>query len=184
MQDSKILERVVKKIIIVGPTEVGKTCLTRRYTEGRFLKGTKKTLGVDFVLKKITIPEDFPGNPAPFDLEITLQLWDFAGEANYRNVLPLFIRNTDCTLLCFDLSRPETLQELEDWLVVLKDKLRPWPPVILVGTKKDKTPIVSEEQISHFQAAQDIKNYVGTSAKKSRGIEDLFYLACKLMLQG
>lgn len=37
------------KVVLIGNSGVGKTCLVRRFTQGVFPKGQGATIGVDFV---------------------------------------------------------------------------------------------------------------------------------------
>ena len=62
------------KICIFGDGGVGKTTLVQRYVTGQFSQSTKMTIGVDIVTKQVQIEDWF----------VTLQIWDFGGEARFR----------------------------------------------------------------------------------------------------
>ena len=167
-------ERYVYKIVLAGPSGVGKTCLCNRFVDGVFNARTKRTLGVDFALKNIILQADDPDNPTPFERQITLQLWDFAGEERFRAVLPLYISGTQSVLLSFDLSRPETLDALREWLEVLANYLDAKTPIILVGMKQDLEQKVSKDKISEFQSENKITAYLSTSSATGLGVEEVF----------
>ncbi|MFQ5977630.1 MAG: Rab family GTPase [Candidatus Heimdallarchaeota archaeon] len=172
-------ERFVYKIVLAGPSGVGKTCLSNRFVDGIFTARTKRTLGVDFALKNVTLSADDPDNPSPFERQITLQLWDFAGEERFRSVLPLYISGTQCVMLSFDLTRPETLEALEDWLEVLSRHLDTGTPVLLIGMKQDLEQKVSEDAVKNFQSKHDVEHYLKTSSASGLGVEDAFQKATR-----
>ncbi len=169
-------ERFVYKIVLAGPSGVGKTCLCNRFVDGVFTARTKRTLGVDFALKNVTLPADDPDNPSSFDRQITLQLWDFAGEDRFRSVLPLYISGTQAVMLSFDLTRPETLEGLKEWLNVLGTHLQDDTPIILIGMKKDLEKEVSDEAIQDLvQAKTAIVHFIPTSSASGDGVEEAFW---------
>lgn len=48
-------QKKVFKIIVLGDSGVGKTCLTYRFCEGQFLDKSEATIGVDFRERNIKI---------------------------------------------------------------------------------------------------------------------------------
>lgn len=58
--------RRIFKIIVIGDSNVGKTCLTYRFCGGRFLDRSEATIGVDFREKTVEIDDEL----------IKLQIWD------------------------------------------------------------------------------------------------------------
>lgn len=175
-------ERFVYKIVLAGPSNVGKTSLCNRFVDGMFTARTKRTLGVDCALKNVILSADDPDNPLPFDRQITLQLWDFAGEKRFRSVLPLYISGTQCVLLSFDLTRPDTLEALNEWLEELGRYLDAGTPIILVGMKLDLGPTVSEEAIKNFTEKYKIGHYFATSSATGRGVEEAFQQATRAIV--
>jgi hypothetical protein len=65
--------RRIFKIIVIGDSNVGKTCLTFRFCGGKFLQRSEATIGVDFREKTIQIDDEF----------IKLQIWD-TGKLNWH----------------------------------------------------------------------------------------------------
>lgn len=43
------------RLLIVGNSSVGKTCLLRRFSEGNYNESFIPTIGIDFAIKKINI---------------------------------------------------------------------------------------------------------------------------------
>ncbi|MFX0071420.1 MAG: Rab family GTPase, partial [Candidatus Hermodarchaeota archaeon] len=80
------------KVIIAGSKDVGKTSLLRRYSTGKFDTSTLSTIGVDFETKKIVVD----------DVEILLNLWDFAGEKKFRILFPSYVSGASGALVLYD----------------------------------------------------------------------------------
>jgi small GTP-binding protein len=54
------------KVIVIGDSNVGKTCLTFRFCGGKFLEKSEATIGVDFREKQLDIEDE----------KVKLQIWD------------------------------------------------------------------------------------------------------------
>lgn len=63
------------RLIVIGDSTVGKSCLIRRFTEGRFAQVSDPTVGVDFFSRLVEIE---PGK------RVKLQIWDTAGQERFR----------------------------------------------------------------------------------------------------
>ncbi|MFQ5976934.1 MAG: Rab family GTPase [Candidatus Heimdallarchaeota archaeon] len=167
--------------MLCGPSMVGKTCLCTRYVNGVFAKGIKQTIGVDFALKNVTLGQG--ADAAPPETEITLQLWDFAGEERFKNVLPLYVGGTQGLLLAFDLSRPETMEALPQWLDVIHPHIESTVPIILVGMKSDLEYEMSQEKINEFLKEHNIKHFIATSSLTGDKVEETFALVAREVLK-
>ena len=86
------------------------------------------TIGVEFYLKETLVDEQ----------QCTLQLWDFGGQQRFRFLLESYVLGAKGALLMFDLTRPMTLDNLEQWITIVR-KSDPELPVIFLGTKNDLT---------------------------------------------
>ncbi|MHA1932774.1 MAG: Rab family GTPase, partial [Promethearchaeota archaeon] len=119
-------KKFILKILTAGEGGVGKTTILHRYVEGRFSAETKMTIGVEFFLKETMID----------DKQCTLQLWDFGGQERFRFLLESYVLGAKGALLMFDLTRMTTLENLEQWLNIVR-KGDPNLPVLFLGTKLD-----------------------------------------------
>lgn len=164
---------LVMKILTAGDGGVGKTTLLYRYKEGRFLEDTTMTLGVEFSLKTLMIE----------DCRVDLQIWDFGGQDRFRYMLPNYVVGAKAALLLFDLTRIMTLDNLEEWVGILRAQ-DPDLPIIFVGTKNDLTEEIQVEDDYALEFKQRFKifDYLKTSAKTGENIEEVFErLAKKVM---
>lgn len=81
------------RLIVIGDSTVGKSCLIRRFTEGRFAQVSDPTVGVDFFSRLVEIE---PGK------RIKLQIWDTAGQERFRyqQLTRGYICHFDVATLC------------------------------------------------------------------------------------
>lgn len=101
------------KVIVLGNSSVGKTCLTYRFCQRNFLIQTEATIGVDFRERLLELTEKNSSKTR----QIKLQLWDTAGQERYRtSMVPHYYRNAHAVVFVYDVTRPKTFQDLEDWI--------------------------------------------------------------------
>ncbi|XP_006628171.1 ras-related protein Rab-39A [Lepisosteus oculatus] len=155
------------RLIVIGDSTVGKSCLLRRFTEGKFTDVSDPTVGVDFFARLVEIE---PGK------RIKLQLWDTAGQERFRSITRSYYRNSVGGLLVFDLTNRRSFEHLKDWLDESKMYVQPFEIVfLLVGHKCDAghQRQVSREEAERFALACGMK-YIETSAKDATNVEESF----------
>ncbi|KAJ8276671.1 hypothetical protein COCON_G00084230 [Conger conger] len=155
------------RLIVIGDSTVGKSCLLRRFTEGKFTDISDPTVGVDFFARLVEIE---PGK------RIKLQLWDTAGQERFRSITRSYYRNSVGGLLVFDLTNRRSFEHLKDWLEEAKMHVQPFQIVfLLVGHKCDLAQLrqVSREEAEKVALAFGMK-YVETSAKDTVNVEESF----------
>merc|ERR1719321_2605690 len=87
--------RIMQKIVIIGDSAVGKTCLLLRFAEGTYSEALQSTLGQDFKVKKIALDD---GRSA------TLQIWDTAGQERFRPITSSLYRGVHAVMLAFSID--------------------------------------------------------------------------------
>ncbi|MHA1213786.1 MAG: Rab family GTPase [Candidatus Hodarchaeales archaeon] len=116
------------KIIVCGAGAVGKTSLVRRYVEDKFEFNYLLTVGMDPSNRLIEID----------DILVNLIIYDVAGQKRFQTLRDMFFRKAHGALLVFDLTRPETLDELYEWKEQIDEKLgKDRIPIVLIGNKSD-----------------------------------------------
>ncbi|KAL3051512.1 hypothetical protein OYC64_001707 [Pagothenia borchgrevinki] len=114
------------KIVVVGDTECGKTAILHVFAKDSYPENY--------------VPTVFENYTASFEIEkqrIELNMWDTSGSTYYDNVRPLAYPDSDAVLICFDISRPETLDSvLKKWQGETQE-FCPNAKVVLVGCKLD-----------------------------------------------
>jgi len=157
------------KICIFGDGGVGKTALTRRYVTNRFEVDTKITIGVDILVKDVDVE----------NIRVKLQIWDFGGEERFRFFLPIYARGSSGGIFMYDITRLSSLNNLDEWLSVFKEKLgveEKKIPILLVGGKKDLSDdnSVSKKYAMQFALSRGIYDIIECSAKTGENVEKIF----------
>ncbi len=165
---------ILLKVITCGEGGVGKTTLLHRYIEGVFLADTRLTLGVEFFLKEIKIE----------DKKILLQIWDFGGQDHFRPLLKNYAKGARGALLLFDLTRPSSLNRIEQWVNICKQE-DPDIPIIFLGTKLDlKDQItIDDDIVLKFKEDYGFFDYLKISSKTGENIQFAFELLAKELVK-
>ena len=131
------------KLVLLGTTGVGKTCLTLRFVKGLFDDEQLPTIGAAYMTKKVAC------NAKHYIFE----LWDTAGQERYEAITPLYYRSAEAAVIVFDITDPSSLSKAKDWLKRLKrERDDPEMPIVLAGNKCDasKSSHISADAIELF----------------------------------
>jgi small GTP-binding protein len=152
------------KILTLGESGVGKTCILRRFVENKFLKNHLATIGIDFRAKTIPIN----------GYEVKLKIWDTAGEERFRNITNQYYKGADGIILVFDLTNFETMNKIRDWYNQIKYNTSSNDiGLVLVANKSDLKREVSNEECLNLSKELNIKLYE-TSALTGEGVNEIF----------
>ena len=176
MSDKK--KKVFFKIVIIGDSNVGKSCLIHRYVKSQYLKDFKPTIGAEFSNKEVLIDGKI----------VVTQIWDTAGQERYQSLSTSFYRGADWWAIVFDLTNKDSFDSLNQWrkdfikhLSLTSEKY----PFVVLGNKWDlKDDIqVKNEDISKWWEDNGNLDYIETSAKDNVGVEDAFRVLIKQALK-
>ena len=158
-------EKFILKILTAGEGGVGKTTLLRRFVEGQFSAETKMTIGVEFFLKEIELDNK----------QCTLQLWDFGGQERFRFLLESYVLGAKGALLMFDLTRLITLDNLEQWVKIVR-RWDPSLPILFIGTKIDLDDeiMVKDDYAISFKEKFNLFDYYKISSKSGENVSEVF----------
>ena len=117
------------KLITLGDSFAGKSCIIHRFIHDEF-ENLKNTIGVEYSTKDCT----FNGK------EIKLKIFDTSGQEHFKSITSNYYKKADGILFIFDLTRKETLKNIEDWIKEIREQ----PSVdidkvgmVLLGNKSD-----------------------------------------------
>ena len=160
------------KILLLGESSVGKTCILLKYVEGTFRQNIFSTIGVDFMEKII----DYG------DTKAHLQIWDTSGQEKYKSIGLNFLRNADGVILVFDLTQKDTFEQMKQWLNDVNE-ICDDVKIIILGNKSDLKDErkVEEESAKNFAEKLNYK-YFETSAKEGTNIENAFKAMADLLM--
>ena len=115
------------KIIIIGDSGVGKTCLTIKTTSGVFNQKNSPTLGFDyfpfFIKYKNTI--------------LKLEIWDTCGQEIYRSLIKSFFVNSSLAMILYAIDDINSFNSIEEWIRQCRTECSPETKFILIGNKND-----------------------------------------------
>ncbi|KUI67041.1 Ras-related protein RABB1b [Cytospora mali] len=166
----------IAKLVCIGDSGCGKSSLTIRLCEGRFVQHHDVTIGVEFGSRIDTTPQK----------HMKLSLWDTAGQETYKSVTRSYFRGASGALLVFDLSRKSTFLHVTDWLNDLRQIAEPDIVVILVGNKADlahEKREVTAEEATAWARQNGVLRYVETSAKTGEYVEEAFLAVAERIYQ-
>jgi len=155
---------VLVKTLIVGNSGVGKTALLKRFSENEFVENHMTTVGVDFVVKSLTVN----------NIVANLQIWDTAGQERFHTITTAYIRGAEALLLVFDVTDIDSFNQCERWLQEIRQLASEHVQVLLVANKIDlENRVVSKEQATKLATSMGIP-LLETSAKTSVNVEAAF----------
>ena len=164
------------KIIIIGDSFVGKSCLSLRGTKGTFNDAEySPTIGFEFLTFFIKID----------DTIIKLQIWDTCGQEVYRSLIKSFYHNSSLGILVYSIDNKTSFDNLDSWLNEIKNEGNPDINIFLIGNKVDleSQRQVSKEMGETFCKINKINFFLETSAKTGFNAENVFIEASKLLYQ-
>ncbi|KAJ2952273.1 hypothetical protein O0L34_g4552 [Tuta absoluta] len=115
------------KLLVLGDSNVGKTCIVHRYCDERYYDIYISTIGIDFKQKIVSVD----GTP------VKLQIWDTAGQERFRTLTTAYYRGACGILLMYDITNLESFNHLSYWLRNIQEYASPDVVKVLVGNKCD-----------------------------------------------
>jgi DnaJ family protein C protein 27 len=161
------------KLLSLGSDAVGKSCLIKRFCEGRFVQKYITTIGVDYGVK----PCQILGN------NVKVNFFDTSGGIEYKDIRVEFYENSSGVLLVYDVTNRRSFTELESWLheasrcglsLSKQHKSGDVPFVVLCANKIDlPRRVVSKEDGMEF-AGRHGMYYYETSAANGDSVNEAF----------
>lgn len=115
------------KIVIVGDSSVGKTCLLNQFCQNRFNSTTKPTIGIDYLTYDTSVDNK----------KVTVHFWDTAGQEKFRGLTTAYYKNCHGMILVYDIANRKTFDNLTRWLTEIETYAQKTTKTILVGNKCD-----------------------------------------------
>ena len=161
------------KIIVIGDSGVGKSCLTTQAVRNNFEEFYTATVGFEFLTFNIRINNNV----------LKLQIWDTCGQEVYKSLISNFYRNSSLALILYAINNRDSFQHAETWLNDLKNQANPNVRVFLVGNKSDleNERVVSKEEGEKFKDEKKLDRFFETSAKTGENARSALLEAAKLL---
>jgi Ras-related protein Rab-1A len=154
------------KVLMIGDSGVGKSCILLRFTEDTFSEHFISTIGVDFKIR--TIEQD--------GKYIKLQIWDTAGQERFRTITSSYYRGAHGIMVVYDVTDTESFQNVQQWLKEIDRYGSPTATKLLIGNKTDQEHkrAISTQSGREFAESLGI-DFIETSAKNTDNIDQAFY---------
>ena len=159
------------KIIIVGDSGVGKSCLSIKASRNYFEDFYSPTVGFEFLTFNVKIE----------DQNIKLHIWDTCGQEVYRSLISSFYRSASLAIIVYSIDNEESFNNIEKWLNDIKTQSSPDVKIFLIGNKADLDDKrkITREQGEKFSNEHKISFFTETSAKTGLNVQNVFIQAAK-----
>jgi len=158
------------KLLLIGDSGVGKSCLLLRFSDDSFTPSFITTIGIDFKIRTI----DLEGK------RIKLQIWDTAGQERFRTITTAYYRGAMGILLVYDVTDEKSFNNIRNWIRNIEQHATESVNKILIGNKCDmvEKKVVDSARGKALADEYGIK-FLETSAKNSINVEEAFITLAK-----
>jgi len=156
----------VYKVLLLGDSTVGKTCILLKYTDKIFQETHMMTIGLDYRLKTMTLQSG---------KEVKLQIWDTAGQDRFRSITKNYYKGSHGIILIYDVTSLKTFENVKSWVSQIHEEISDKVVIYLVGNKID----MDDERKVKTEEGQKLAEELGvpfveTSAKSGENIDNIF----------
>ena len=161
------------KLIFIGDSSVGKSCLTTKAVKNNFDEYYQATVGFEFLTFNMKVN----------DKVVKLQIWDTCGQEIYKSLISNFYRNSSLAVLVYAIDNKESFTHVENWLNDLKSQANEDVRIFLVGNKADleEDRKVTKEEGEKYKLDQHLDLFMETSAKTGQNARNVLVEAAKIL---
>jgi len=153
------------KLLLIGDSGVGKSCLLLRFSEDSFAPSFITTIGIDYKIRTIELDEK----------KIKLQIWDTAGQERFRTITTAYYRSAMGVLLVYDVTDDKSFANIKNWIRNIEQHASENINKVLVGNKCDLADKRLIDTARGKSLADEFKiPFFETSAKNSINVEESF----------
>ena len=157
---------VLVKLLLIGDSGVGKSCLLLRYSDDKFTTSFITTIGIDFKIKTIDLDQK----------KVKMQIWDTAGQERFRTITAAYYRGAHGVLLVYDVTDETSFENVRNWMRNIEAHASEAAKVCLIGNKCDcedsKRKVTKERGVA--LAKEFGVPFFETSAKSGLRVEEAF----------
>lgn len=140
IENNESNEEIEYKLILLGDTSVGKTCLFKKLTTGVFMDKNVSTVGID--RRTIKIPCEFEENGKKIIKTVIINLTDTAGQERFKAITKTYYKGSDGAVLLYDITDKKSFEHVKDWIESIKTSASTIEnnnkySIFLIGTKID-----------------------------------------------
>ena len=160
--------------MVIGDPSVGKTSLIRRFVENRFIEDYISTIGVEFLKKEIWVEEK---------AKLTMVLWDTAGQAKWAQFKKAYYKGAVFVIIVFDVTNIKSYYSIKKWLEESQVILGGDIDFAIFANKIDLLEGYEIPTFDDYKHYESLFEFVETSAKTGKNVEDTFYNIAKYLLK-
>ncbi|XP_026007871.1 ras-related protein Rab-15-like isoform X1 [Astatotilapia calliptera] len=162
------------RLLMLGDSGVGKTCMLRRFTESDFDTAHISTIGIDFKMKTLEVD----------GTKVRVQIWDTAGQERYQTITKQYYRRAQGVIFVYDVTDKLSFKHIAKWVSDVDEYTTQKMETILVGNKCDDSlrREVSKNQGTKLAGSYGME-FFETSASKNINISESFERLTELVLQ-
>ena len=154
------------KLVLLGDTAVGKSCLVVRFVRDEFFEFQEPTIGAAFLTQTVALD----------DATVKFEIWDTAGQERYRSLAPMYYRGAAAAIVVYDVTNKDSFAGAKSWVKELQRRGDPNVVIALAGNKADLPPSmrkVEREEAAAYAEENGIL-HLETSAKNANNVKALF----------
>ena len=156
----------VYKVLLLGDSTVGKTCILLKYTDKIFQDVHMMTIGLDYRLKTMKLKNG---------TDVKLQIWDTAGQDRFRSITKNYYKGSQGIILIYDVTSIKTFENVKSWVTQIHEEISDKVVIYLVGNKID---IEGERKVTTEEGEKLAEElglpFMETSAKTGKNIDEIF----------
>lgn len=152
------------KLVLIGDSGVGKSCLLLRFADDQFTESYISTIGVDFRFRTVKVDGK----------TVKLQIWDTAGQERFRTITSAYYRGADGIIMVYDVSNQESFDHVQDWLQEVNRYASDGTCKLLIGNKNDRPDKVVNTAMGQTMGDELNISFLETSAKTADNVEAAF----------
>eukprot|EP00562_Extubocellulus_spinifer_P009871 CAMPEP_0178508026 /NCGR_PEP_ID=MMETSP0696-20121128/20531_1 /TAXON_ID=265572 /ORGANISM="Extubocellulus spinifer, Strain CCMP396" /LENGTH=193 /DNA_ID=CAMNT_0020137549 /DNA_START=13 /DNA_END=594 /DNA_ORIENTATION=+ len=160
------------KLVLLGDTAVGKSCLVVRFVRDEFFEFQEPTIGAAFLTQTVALD----------DSTVKFEIWDTAGQERYRSLAPMYYRGAAAAIVVYDITNPDSFAGAKSWVKELQRRGDPNVVIALAGNKADldsRRKVEFEE--ANAYAEENGILHMETSAKNANNVKALFVEIAKTL---
>lgn len=115
------------KLVLLGESAVGKSSVVLRFCQNDFQANKEPTIGAAFLTQRCRLEENV----------IKFEIWDTAGQERFRSLSPMYYRNSQASIVVYDVTKAASLEQAKTWVKELQRQANPNIVIALVGNKVD-----------------------------------------------
>jgi len=153
------------KLLLIGDSGVGKTCILFRFSDDAFNTTFISTIGIDFKIKTIELRGK----------RIKLQIWDTAGQERFHTITTSYYRGAMGIMLVYDITNPKSFDNIAKWLRNIDEHANEDVEKMILGNKcdMDDKRMITRERGETIAREHNIR-FLETSAKANISIDRAF----------